>query len=29
MMEFKNLELNEFDEFYKVILNNFPTKEIK
>lgn len=28
-MEFKNLELKEFDDFYKVILNNFPAKEIK
>ncbi|GFI40762.1 Acetyltransferase (GNAT) domain-containing protein [Thomasclavelia cocleata] len=29
MMEFKDLDLKEFDDFYKVILDNFPSKEIK
>lgn len=28
-MEFKHLELNEFDDFFNILLNNFPIKEIK
>lgn len=28
-MIFKDLELQDFDEFYQIILNNFPMKEIK
>ena len=28
-MIFKDLELKDFDDFYNIILNNFPRKEIK
>lgn len=28
-MRFEDLKLKDFDAFYQVILNNFPTKEIK
>lgn len=28
-MRFENLQLKDFDEFYQVILGNFPMKEIK
>lgn len=28
-MKFKRLELNEFDNFFNILLNNFPIQEIK